>query len=564
MAAIPKTIIIGLDGGTFTILKPLMDQGLLPTLKQIADQGVSGELESTIPPLTGPAWSSFQTGLNPGRHGLYDFVIMDSVTGRETPINHSLIMGRSFWEYASDAGRTCLILNVPVTYPPTPLNGAMITDFLTPSGRRDFMHPPELVAEIEEKFGPYPLYMHVPAFAPNLSDANTEAFLAELRKVLAYKFDVAQYLYDKYGCDLMVLHVFETDRLQHELWHLLDEQHQRFTQEKHDRFYPKIIAFYQELDRRIGALVDHIGRDNNLVIVSDHGFGRANWLVDINAVLLQAGLIAIKKNTAARLRHLLWSCGITFELAYRLVVRPLLKYCWKFFTGTTHTDFLKFITAGSLKLFLNEADIDWEGTKAIGKYFNGAIFISRSGVLPEGRLTDDREIESVRRGIEKLFRELRNPATGELIGGELIPRDAAFTGEFAGLCPDFTYLPGSDCHAGTMMGFCSNKTVLRNFIQPGNHRRQGILLARGPAIAKGTKIDGSRLMDIGPTALHLAGEKVPAGLDGRVLTELFTDEFAASRPVAYQDVREPDKQAAGYTESDQQDVIEKLKGLGYM
>jgi len=77
VSAPPKTIIIGLDGGTFTVLKPLMDKGLLPTLKKIADNGVWGELESTIPPLTGPAWASFQTGVNPGRHGLYDFVVMD-------------------------------------------------------------------------------------------------------------------------------------------------------------------------------------------------------------------------------------------------------------------------------------------------------------------------------------------------------------------------------------------------------------------------------------------------------------------------------------------------------
>ena len=142
--------------------------------------------------------------------------------------------------------------------------------------------------------------------------------------------------------------------------------------------------------------------------------------------------------------------------------------------------------------------------------------------------------------------------------------DQGVSGEFARFCPDFTYLPGSDCHGATLMGFCSNKTVMRNFIQPGHHTRQGILLAQGPAFAEGKKIDGARFMDIGPTALHLLGEKVPAGLDGRVLTELFTDEFAASRPVAYQDVREPDKQAAGFTDSDKQDVVEKLKGLGYM
>ena len=565
MSAPPKTIIIGLDGGTFTVLKPLMDKGLLPTLKKIADNGVWGELESTIPPLTGPAWASFQTGVNPGRHGLYDFVVMDSRTGKESPINHSLISGRSFWQYASDAGRTCLILNVPVTYPPTPVKGALITDFLTPSGKRNFMQPLDLVEEIEKKFGPYPLNMHVPAFAPNLSDANTEEFLKELNEVMAYKFNVAHYLQDKYDSDLMVLHVYETDRLQHELWHYFNRDHRQFTKEKNDAFYDKIILFYQHVDSQIARLIDHIGHDSNVIIVSDHGFGPSNWLVDINAVFLKAGLITIKKNMLSQLRYMLWKCGITFELAFRLFVKPALRYFWKFYKDTAYDDFLRFITKKSVKALLSESDIDWKRTKAVGKYFNGAIFVNRKGVLPQGWLENEQEIAAVRREIETILAGLRNPATGELVGGRLIPQQQAFSGEFAHLCPDFTYLPNDNGYrAGTMMGFCSNKSVGKNFIQPGNHTLMGILMACGPAFATGKKVVGARFMDIGPTTLHVMGHKVPGGLDGRVLTELLADGFAASRPVQYLETLETSRQDNTYSEDDQQNVVEKLKGLGYL
>ena len=565
MSAAPKTIIIGLDGGTFTVLKPFMDTGHMPRLKQIADSGIRGELETTVPPLTGPAWASFQTGLNPGRHGLYDFLVMDARTGRESPINHSLIKGRSFWEYASDAGSSCLIMNVPVTYPPTPIKGALITDFLTPSGKRDFMHPVELVEEIEKKFGPYPINMHMPAFSPNLSDANTEAFLDELNEVMAYKFDVAHYLYDKYGSDLLVLHVFETDRLQHELWHYFDKTHLQFTREKNEKFYGKIVRFYEHVDSQIARLIDHVGSDSNVIIVSDHGFGPSNWLVDINAVFLNAGLITIKKDLLPQLRYLLWKCGITFELAFHLFVKPALKYFWKFYKDTAYDEFLKFSTKNTVKVLLNEQDIDWQQTKAVGKYFNGAIFVNRKGVLPQGWLEDEAEIEAVRREIEKVLAGLCNPETGELVGGELIPGKQAFSGEFAYLCPDFTYLPNDNGYrAGTMMGFCSNKPVLRNFIQPGNHTRLGVLMASGPAFATGKKITGARFMDIGPTTLHIMGHKVPGGLDGRVLTELFTEGFALSRPVEYLETCETSRQDNTYSDDDQQNVVEKLKGLGYL
>ena len=565
MSATPKTIIIGLDGGTFTLLKPLMDQGHMPTLKELADNGVCGELASTIPPLTGPAWSSFQTGLNPGRHGLYDFVVRDDRTGKEVPINHSLLKGRSFWEYASDAGRTSLILNVPVTYPPTAIKGALITDFLTPSGKRDFMHPLPLVEEIEKKFGPYPLNMHMPAFAPSLSDANTEAFLQEINAVMDYKFNVAHYLYDKYGCDLMVLHVFETDRIQHELWHYLDKNHLQFSQKKYDKFYGKILQFYQHVDSQIARLIDHIGRDSNVLVVSDHGFGPLNWVVDINTVFLNAGLIKLKNSLLTRMKYGLWKCGLHFFNAYHLFVKPALKYFWRSYRDTALNDFLQFIAKNSLPFLLNESDIDWKRTKAVGKYFSGAIFLNRKGLMPQGWLEDEKDIQAVSDEIRKVLGQLRNPMTGQLVGGELYAQKEAFQGEFASLCPDLTYLPNDNgYYAGTMMGFCSSKSIAPAFIQSGGHTQMGILMAKGPAIARGKKIAGARFMDIGPTTLYMLGQKVPGGLDGAVLKELFSEEFLAAQPLEYLAAEALQRHDDTYSEDDQHNVVEKLKGLGYL
>jgi predicted AlkP superfamily phosphohydrolase/phosphomutase len=94
-----KVLVIGLDGGTFTLLQPWMDEGKLPNLKMIQEEGVSGELESTIPPITPPAWSSFMTGNNPGKHGVFHFVCKDKTTGREAPINSRMRSGPTLWRF---------------------------------------------------------------------------------------------------------------------------------------------------------------------------------------------------------------------------------------------------------------------------------------------------------------------------------------------------------------------------------------------------------------------------------------------------------------------------------
>src|SRR5712692_5865304 len=143
-----KVVIIGLDGATFRTLQPWMDAGYLPTLKEMVETGVSGKLTSVVPPVTAPAWCSFMTGKNPGKHGVYYFTTREKGTGRDIPISAHARSGKTVWDLLSDSGKTVLVLNVPATYPPHPVRGVMIADFLTPKGKRDFVYPPALLDEI--------------------------------------------------------------------------------------------------------------------------------------------------------------------------------------------------------------------------------------------------------------------------------------------------------------------------------------------------------------------------------------------------------------------------------
>src|SRR5439155_2055035 len=125
-----KVCIIGWDGATFDLIGPWLDQGLLPNLARLRDQGSHGRLQSTLPPWSFQAWSSFLTGKNPGQHGIYDFF-------RTPPGTYDLEFvnaehrrgGATFWDVLSSARRRVVSIAIPGTFPPDPVNGAMISGF---------------------------------------------------------------------------------------------------------------------------------------------------------------------------------------------------------------------------------------------------------------------------------------------------------------------------------------------------------------------------------------------------------------------------------------------------
>src|ERR1051325_3108768 len=144
-----KLFVIGLDGASFNVLDPLIARGYLPNLAKLIEGGARASLETTFPPITAVAWSSFMTGKNPGKHGIFEFVMREQGSSRQLAVNASLRQGRAIWDILSAAGQRVIVHNFPCTYPPRPLNGLLIADFMTPRGRRDFTYPPALLDELE-------------------------------------------------------------------------------------------------------------------------------------------------------------------------------------------------------------------------------------------------------------------------------------------------------------------------------------------------------------------------------------------------------------------------------
>ena len=148
-----RALVIGLDGATFDLIQPLIDAGKLPNLAAMAAEGTKSKLRSTMLPLSPPAWTSFLTGKNPGSHGVYDFARRVEGTYEFRPTSSLDRKHKTIWEVVGENGGSSIVVNVPLTYPPTPIRGAMITGFPTPTERGDYTYPADLLSRLRSEFG---------------------------------------------------------------------------------------------------------------------------------------------------------------------------------------------------------------------------------------------------------------------------------------------------------------------------------------------------------------------------------------------------------------------------
>src|SRR6185295_14857801 len=256
-----KLLVIGLDGASFDVLDRLIEKHYLPNIASLIEGGARGNLETTFPPITAVAWSSFMTGKNPGKHGIFEFVRRDQHSKRELAVNASFRQGRAIWDLLGDAGKRVIVHNFPCTYPPRPVNGLLIADFMTPKGRRDFTSPTSLLEEIESQFGSYRLHL-----AQTYSEGNVGAVLDELFDELEYKAKVTEYLMIRYDWDAFFQYFWGTDRIQHELWHIIDEEHPRHNKDEAREYRDRVYQYFRRVDEILGRLIQLAG-DNPLVLI---------------------------------------------------------------------------------------------------------------------------------------------------------------------------------------------------------------------------------------------------------------------------------------------------------
>ncbi|MEW6732617.1 MAG: alkaline phosphatase family protein [Acidobacteriota bacterium] len=552
-----KLLFIGLDGTTFDLLDPLMRDIGLPNLEGIIKRGARASLETTIPPITPTAWVSLVTGKNPGKHGILEFLLRRGDSMHDLPVNQALRDSPAIWDILSKLGKHVIVTNMPVTYPPTPVNGLMISDFLTPRGRRDFAYPPELLQEIESRFGPYRLYI-TEVYAPG----NIDKVLDQLFDELEYKTRVTEYLMQQYPWDFFATHIWSTDRCQHELWHIWDETHPLSNRRETERHHGRVMEFWKAVDAAVGRMVSQAGKDTLIMMASDHGFGPIHKFLCFNIWLLQEGLLVLKQSALTQLKRLLFQLGLTPELGYRVSMRLGLAKIRLAAGVTNRSQLFKLIH----KLMLSLEDVDWSRTLAYSKGNYGQIFINLKGREPHGAVSPGAEYERVCRLVIEKLEKLTDPDTGEKIIGPLWRREDLYDGPHVEMAPDITFLPADMRYKpmGTL-DLTSNRFITNVYGNSGDHRMNGLYIAAGPDIKPGTRLNRARIIDVAPSMLYLLGQAIPVDMDGEVLTEMISEEYLRANPICASESLPTDRDLdVVFSEEDNDEVRERLKSLGYL
>jgi len=544
-----KLLVIGLDGATFDLLQDWLDEGKLPTLRGIAEGGVIGELTTVFPPVTAPAWTTFMTGKNPGKHGVYEFLLKDG-----SPVNSNLKDGKAVWEILSDYGRKVIVIGVPVTYPPKKVKGMLISGFLTPRRKRDFTYPPELLDEIESKFGSYRLYLN-----KSYVEGREHELLDELFEVFDYRRKVVNYLLENYDWDFFMFHILGIDRIQHELWHILDHKHHAH-KEGDKRYRRRIVEYFQRVDQGLGEIVEKVGDDTVVMIMSDHGFGPIYKFMSFNVWLLKEGFLKLKRGPITLLKRAFYRAGMTPELGYKIAMKLGLGSVRVSKDLEERSRLFAFIN----RLLLSFNNVDWSRTIAYSKGNYGQIFINLRGREPFGIVEPGKEYEEAREEIIRRLKEIKDPDTGERIIGEIYRCEEIYHGKYLREAPDISFLPRDMSYKalGTL-AFMSSEFIRDSYGLSGDRRMKGILICSGRGIKRG-KIEGANIVDLAPTILYIMGEKIPEDMDGKVLTGIFTEEHLRANPIEFTEGGGEQVGGFGCSPEDIEEIKARLRTLGYV
>ncbi|MEJ2747472.1 MAG: alkaline phosphatase family protein [Anaerolineae bacterium] len=548
-----KVAVFGMDGITFDLLQPWLDEGRMPHLAQLLAEGAGGRLRSTIPPVSASAWASFATGSNPGQHGLVDFTYPEKDGYRIMVSNGRTRSAPALWEIVGQAGGQTGVVSMPMTYPPKPLDGFMVCSFLTPSADSEYTYPPALKEEIQQKVGPFPLHM-----SEKGRGSDPARFVRSCKQMEVERAEAVKHLLQNKPWDLFLYVMETTDNLQHEVWHLMDESHPLYDAQQAAQVMPAILDYYETVDRLLGELLALTPEDALVVVLSDHGFGPFHKFFHINNWLAANGWLKFKRTPLSLLKRLAFKLGVTPINALKWITLLRLSGMRKNVKRGRGGGMLR-------KLFLSFNDVDWSRTEAFSVGNFGQVYLNVQGKRPLGAVSPA-DYEKVRDEISQAALELRDPQDGQVVH-QVYKREEVFQGISAERLPDLVL--HTDRAKFVSFGhadFGSNKIIEPSAGQTGHHHMVGVVGLKGPDVKSGLTLAEASLMDLAPTILHYLGLPVPDHMDGQVLTQAFTDEFNAANPVQFvaSDLTDGGDAGQAYGPEEEALVLDKLRGMGYV
>lgn len=566
MGEVRKIIVIGLDGATPQLIWPWIKEGKLPTLQRLITEGVHGELRSTIPPLSPTAWSSFATGKNPGKHGVYDHVRRRSGYYELEPMNALNRRGQTLWQLLSEYGYRVGVVNVPGTYPPASVNGYLVTGMYTPSKEVTYTHPASLSQELDLVTGGYAL------FSDSNSRDDYSKILADLHETRANRVQAISYLLDKHKTDFFMFVFDETDRAQHKFWKFVDKTHPLYQPSGIKRYKDAILELHQKIDEDLAYILETCDDKTVTIIMSDHGFGPLYKIIYLNNWLLELGYLKLKTALTTRAKHFFYRSGITPANLLNLSTKLKLRLAGKAISAAKKARSKK--SKGLFRpLLLSASDVDWSATTAYAMGGNLAgVYLNVKGREPQGIVEPGREYETLRRELIKKLESMTDPDTGDCIFSDILCKEDAYSGACLEQAPDIVFLTNHDryiAQGAQEFMFTTNKTlgIPRWPSDSGTHQRDGILIMHGHPFQSGKRLEGADIMDLAPTILSLMDVPIPTDMDGKVLETAFRPQYLKRNPVRYTtpiSEEEMLSDSVNYTAEEEAAIAKRLEDLGYL
>jgi predicted AlkP superfamily phosphohydrolase/phosphomutase len=497
-----RALVIGWDGADWDVLDPLLAAGQLPALRALLDRGRRGVSRSCMPSHSWAAWPTFLTGRDPGGHGVFDILEYRPGVSRRLPVSSRSILAPTWPEHLSGAGKTSVVLNVPLTYPPPEIRGVMIAGGVVPPGTT-YSHPADAGPRLDWPIngGSWTTFRNRPV-----------ELVEELEELTRKRGAAMRTLLDEKQWDAACLVFVSPDRAQHCLLEYVHPGHPAYSEAAATPIAERVRDLYRLLDRELASLLERADEEDLVVLMSDHGHQPVTRSVSMNKILEHEGFLRF--GAGSRLVNLL-SWGRVRSLA-RVVYDRLGLHG---------------------RVAVPTPPLDWARTRAYTSVVSTGegVSVNLVGREPHGTV-DRRDYERVREEVARALLEFEDPDTGKRPIGSVVRKEEVLSGPYLDRAPDLLLQPAP----------LYSLARARHLVAPadwlsGDHRPEGIYALAGPGIAneEGQEIS---LADFAEQIARAVG--------------LEPDEAWSRAPSA-----EP---VSVYSEEQERQVEERLRGLGYL
>jgi predicted AlkP superfamily phosphohydrolase/phosphomutase len=541
---VTRVLALAFDGADYDLVRLWSAEGRLPTIGRLAREGTFGPLRSTIPAFTPTAWSSFLTGLNPGRHGIFNFTTNPN-RGRQKLESAASRAGTPLWRLLGAAGIRSAFVGVPFTYPAEEIEGIVVTGYGGPE------RPQILPASAAQRIlAAYPGL--VTAHHP-LAERWWEDFPAYTARLLEHAEQIAGVCKLVYELEpelgLLCVDFMSTDHVGHLGYARLDPGHPAHDPEQAG---DELLRVYERVDALCGELIDeaaaHYGEEPTVLLFSDHGMKPIYWMFHLDRWLEERGHLRFRRRSLQP-----WRRGRLDYLARvdQKLVRTIAWY------GRT-LDTLPFLPEPAADRAF--ADIDFGATRAYAFASGGQLYLGElSGARRDPRYLDELAAE---------LAETPHPETGEP-AFDVLRKEELYAGPFLDKAPELVLLPyderiNVDPSRRRWTGAFDRHERLDpqvSYGYSGHHGVTGILAAAGPGIRPANLPPGAQILQLPATILRLLGLEAE-GLDGEPLAAILEGGAASPLPAATAPPREA-SDAPVYSEEEEQRLVERLRDLGY-